>query len=911
MSGADDAFTFDPQPLLEAAKLPAPDTRPPTGQVDPGLSAFGALGVIASEAPVAAAAFRTTLDEAPSVQAYRLDEAYRPVVQALAERTGKSKSAWLQPWYDRLALPFTDPSTLDRDEIWRDIERQREIDPKAFAELGKREDFEKSLLRRGTGRSADEELLGRSAGLPATLASFAGALPASFARSENLALLPISGGASTIARKILAEGALNSIATALQIPDTERTRAAMGEGYGGEQQLADVASAAAFGAAVRGTIEGVHLLADPGGDKAAARAFAEMVPEHVRTPEEAAALHVLAREDQVAAASPFEHTYQGLDQHAAKLSEAMSEIEDGRIPVERGESATAPSPLPAAVSRASGSPAANSGQLDGTIVTLLERGGLTAEQARGVAAGIHAESGSRPGAVNPASGALGLGQWLGPRKAALIERYGPNPSLEQQVEFVLHELHGGDAGGAKVLAQGDAASVLRSYIQDFMRPAAGHETEGDLARGMAALGRPGETAPGTRAGESGADAESTAALAAEQSDVELARVRADAEANSGESAHVLQGGQEAAGALPLLDRKLFDSDASWQQAQADFVARETGREAATPAGDATPERPAFVAQPPLRAPMADNYLTDLGQHTDRLWRETSLENSELFLPTGNASNDVHTRGELFFADTPDLALGQGDNRGVLMEFDANGLQGKVSMAKPTAKLAWESGAGSEFVARNNHAGLYKPRLRAIRVNDNVMASPAIHERMRRAFARLEKQGWVKTKGDGFVQYERPPSLKSAPARPLTDAQQDRAAEYGLFGDPVPTPPEQAKAFDSDAGPGIAAAAESDWHDVRAARAAFDRDPERALADIPDDQFAIAAKELGMRWKPGAARPIDRFGDHPRADVVKAFDKATQPTFDLDDGKGPRTAAEIDAEIRADKAGLEAIRQCLK
>lgn len=42
-----------------------------------------------------------------------------------------------------------------------------------------------------------------------------------------------------------------------------------------------------------------------------------------------------------------------------------------------------------------------------------------------------------------------------------------------------------------------------------------------------------------------------------------------------------------------------------------------------------------------------------------------------------------------------------------------------------------------------------------------------------------------------------------------------------------------------------------------------------------------------------------------------FDTADQPRFDLDDGKGARSAAEIDAEIQAMRAGIEEIRKCLQ
>jgi hypothetical protein len=76
-------------------------------------------------------------------------------------------------------------------------------------------------------------------------------------------------------------------------------------------------------------------------------------------------------------------------------------------------------------------------------------------------------------------------------------RYGPNPSREQQLEFLWHELQGGDPGGKHVLAAGDAGSVLDAYIRKFMRPAAGFETDRDLRAGMEALGHKGELPEGS------------------------------------------------------------------------------------------------------------------------------------------------------------------------------------------------------------------------------------------------------------------------------------------------------------------------------------------------------------------------------------------------------------------------------
>jgi hypothetical protein len=113
------------------------------------------------------------------------------------------------------------------------------------------------------------------------------------------------------------------------------------------------------------------------------------------------------------------------------------------------------------------------------------RQGWTRQQALGLVAGANAEnSGMDPNAKNPTSGAFGIGQWLGPRKRALFEKYGSNPTFEQQLEFLQWELMGGDHGGKAVRGQQSSHGVLSAYIRDFMRPRAGAETTGDLSRGQ-------------------------------------------------------------------------------------------------------------------------------------------------------------------------------------------------------------------------------------------------------------------------------------------------------------------------------------------------------------------------------------------------------------------------------------------
>jgi hypothetical protein len=88
--------------------------------------------------------------------------------------------------------------------------------------------------------------------------------------------------------------------------------------------------------------------------------------------------------------------------------------------------------------------------------------------------------------------AIGIGQLLGDRRDAIIKRYGPRPNLDQQLEFMLWELRGGDQGGKSVLNSGNTSEAFQNMITKFYRPQ-GRNWEnmdawrGDMRRGAKAL----------------------------------------------------------------------------------------------------------------------------------------------------------------------------------------------------------------------------------------------------------------------------------------------------------------------------------------------------------------------------------------------------------------------------------------
>jgi hypothetical protein len=258
-----------------------------------------------------------------------------------------------------------------------------------------------------------------------------------------------------------------------------------------------------------------------------------LVGEDKLTPEEKAAAAHLDRSSEIAASSPYEADAKGAATHEEKLGEALQNViadtprpETKPLPsVGSDEAATAsPARPPEATSTARRrplAPALGPVKIPAWIYEGLKKRGIPDHIARGASAGSAAEAlGGDARALNPTSGAFGIGQWLGSRKDELFRRYGASPSPEQQLDYLAWELKGGDKGGKSVLAATDEVDALNRYVRDFMRPAAGAETNGDLKRGLTALGRGGDDLPDVAASSS-----SSAELA---DDPEIARLREDA-----------------------------------------------------------------------------------------------------------------------------------------------------------------------------------------------------------------------------------------------------------------------------------------------------------------------------------------------------------------------------------------------
>lgn len=113
-----------------------------------------------------------------------------------------------------------------------------------------------------------------------------------------------------------------------------------------------------------------------------------------------------------------------------------------------------------------------------------------------------------------------------------------------------------------------------------------------------------------------------------------------------------------------------------------------------------------------------NYRTDdLSQYTSNVFRETNIDGASEFSRTAGG-HPV----DLWFANQPEYALGQGANKGVLMELDAKNLPGQLSLSKPNARQAYDSGY-AEFVTRDLHPSELVDSVRSIVIKPEQQRGP--------------------------------------------------------------------------------------------------------------------------------------------------------------------------------------------
>lgn len=120
------------------------------------------------------------------------------------------------------------------------------------------------------------------------------------------------------------------------------------------------------------------------------------------------------------------------------------------------------------------------------IIAGLVARGMPEHIARGFAMNFADESGFNPTAVGDNGNAYGLAQWNGPRMASLnsfASQSGRAASdLNVQLDFLMHELQGPEAGAwSKIASAPDANSAAAAVLNYFERPAEVHRARREAA----------------------------------------------------------------------------------------------------------------------------------------------------------------------------------------------------------------------------------------------------------------------------------------------------------------------------------------------------------------------------------------------------------------------------------------------
>ena len=107
------------------------------------------------------------------------------------------------------------------------------------------------------------------------------------------------------------------------------------------------------------------------------------------------------------------------------------------------------------------------------IVNFFMNKGLTKNQAKGIYGNIMQESGGKHNIVSrDGHNSYGLAQWTGTRKARLFSKYGTNPTVNQQLEYLWNELNSTEKNALNALRNTTTvADATKVFMQKFERPA--------------------------------------------------------------------------------------------------------------------------------------------------------------------------------------------------------------------------------------------------------------------------------------------------------------------------------------------------------------------------------------------------------------------------------------------------------
>lgn len=146
-----------------------------------------------------------------------------------------------------------------------------------------------------------------------------------------------------------------------------------------------------------------------------------------------------------------------------------------------------------------------------------------------------------------------------------------------------------------------------------------------------------------------------------------------------------------------------------------------------------------------------------------LFRESSVENALVYIPGTSTISENPFGNNVFFATTPDLALGQGENKGVLLEFDSNFETKPARNQKPGMALS----EGKEVVSNLANRDIAKS-IRAVTIRPEAKKNSARGHFAAMMMA-MNNSGWNKTENpDGSITFRRPPTQPAEESAPTSN-----------------------------------------------------------------------------------------------------------------------------------------------
>lgn len=400
--------------------------------------------------------------------------------------------------------PLQTPSIAQQEEatqrLLADVARMKARMPGEFANLpGTREELWTQAEAAARAELQEElaEAEGRIANrsdpnLAGGLASFGGSMAAAVTDIEGVAVLPFGAAAGlSLARTIAVESLLGGVAEGITIPAYQRQAEFLGTEA--PDPVAQVLTGMAFGAALpiagRAIRLGANSLTEAG--RIQNRELLGLGPREDATTR--GAQGVLARDDASRATAP-----EGVDDetHVAALDEAERALQDDTpqmvrvedvVPDTTGAGAAADPATPATPGapptfdfEPGGNAARDANQVGYVFGRLLERG-VEPHIAAGLVGNLMQESGKglNTGAIGDNGNSIGMGQWNGPRRRALVrfaEARGVDwRDIDLQIEFLWRELNGSEsAAWARIRGAKDAAEAARIASDTFWRPGVPH-----------------------------------------------------------------------------------------------------------------------------------------------------------------------------------------------------------------------------------------------------------------------------------------------------------------------------------------------------------------------------------------------------------------------------------------------------